>query len=96
MDNQSPHTDDALRDAEAEIARLQLRLALYAQLLQNGSGADGGLPHAGLTALAGAPRRSKSKSQSLKRSLKMVGYIMFPFNKRRKTKRRMMMAALWP
>jgi hypothetical protein len=33
--------------------------------------------------------------QSFNRSLRMIGYLLFPFGKRRKNKRRKMLAAVW-
>lgn len=93
---------DVLAEARREIARLQLRLTLYAQGATHS-------PTGGIEPLTAPPPSFASsqyraipltgsegrKGRSLVRSLKMVGYALFPFGRRRRLKRRHMMAAIW-
>lgn len=94
---------DTLAEARREIARLHLRLTLYAQqaALPPASRSDVPMPPPPAFATAsgypGAPLTGSEgrKGRSFARSLKMAGYALFPYNRRRKLKRRQMMAALW-
>lgn len=93
---------DVLAEARHEIARLQLRLTLYAQGAVHAptSGIEPLIalppafvgPEYRITLLTGSEGR---KSRSLVRSLKMAGYALFPFGRRRRLKRRHMMASIW-
>lgn len=80
---------DVLAEARREIARLQLRLTLYAQEASHPTAS--GINHL-ITLSTGSEGRN---SRSLTRSLKMVGYALFPFGRRRRLKRRQMMTAIW-
>jgi hypothetical protein len=107
----APRTEAAelaadLAEAQREIARLQARLELHARrsaALAEGKGTSlwgpadfGDLPvSGGGQGGRGEPPGSGGPLRSIRRSFKMAGYALLPYNRRRKLKRRRMMAAIW-